>query len=183
MAEATTKAEYYVGVDLGGTKILTGVFDEKLTCLGRSKMSTKSERGADGVIERIARCIRDAVDECDLDIKQIKGVICGVHCNGNSSRFGQLACEAPENFRIDKSACVAMLLKGKQVSNLRRFSCLATKFTILHAKNANGEISSRNVKVGSGVSRIGNVSFASCGRTCADAFRHGVEILHLWVGR
>ncbi|HUD82163.1 MAG TPA: ROK family protein [Candidatus Saccharimonadales bacterium] len=74
MAEPTTKAEYYVGVDLGGTKILTGVFDEKLTCLGRTKMSTKSERGADGVIERIARCVRDTVDECDLDLKQIKGV-------------------------------------------------------------------------------------------------------------
>src|ERR1700728_1205483 len=74
MAEATTKAEYYVGVDLGGTKILTGVFDEKLTCLGRTKMSTKSERGAEEVIDRIARCVSDAVDECDLDLKQIKGV-------------------------------------------------------------------------------------------------------------
>jgi glucokinase len=74
MAEATTKAEYYVGVDLGGTKILAGVFDEKLICLARSKMSTKSERGAEGVVERIARCVRDSVDECDLDLKQIKGV-------------------------------------------------------------------------------------------------------------
>src|SRR5208282_5425802 len=74
MAEAATKPEYYVGVDLGGTKILTGVFDEKLSCLTRSKMSTKSERGAEEVVERIARCVRDAVDECDLDLKQIKGV-------------------------------------------------------------------------------------------------------------
>jgi glucokinase len=74
MAEATAKAEYYVGVDLGGTKILTGIFDEKLNCLGRSKMSTKAERGADEVIERIARCVSDAVDECDLDLKQIKAI-------------------------------------------------------------------------------------------------------------
>ena len=42
------KANIYVGVDLGGTKILAGVFDEKLKCLGRTKMSTKSERGAGG---------------------------------------------------------------------------------------------------------------------------------------
>ena len=48
MAEATTKADYFVGVDLGGTKILAGVFDDKLNCLGRTKMSTKSERGAGG---------------------------------------------------------------------------------------------------------------------------------------
>ncbi len=61
-------------MDLGGTKILAGVFDTQLTCRGRNKMSTKPERGADLVIERIARCVRDAVDECDLDLKQIKGV-------------------------------------------------------------------------------------------------------------
>jgi glucokinase len=73
MAEAP-KSEFYVGVDLGGTKILTGVFDEKLVCQGRTKMSTKSERGSEEVIDRIARCVSDAVDECDLDLKQIKGV-------------------------------------------------------------------------------------------------------------
>src|ERR1700678_3051866 len=74
MPEATPKAEYFVGVDLGGTKILAGGFDEKLECLCRSKMSTKAERGAEEVIDRIARCVRDAVDECDLDFKQIRGV-------------------------------------------------------------------------------------------------------------
>lgn len=74
MAEANSKAEYLVGVDLGGTKILTGVFSTSLKCVGRSKMSTKAERGPESVIERIAHCVQDAVDECDLNLKQIKGV-------------------------------------------------------------------------------------------------------------
>ena len=74
MAEASTKAEYVVGVDLGGTKILAAVFDNQLNCLGRSKMSTKAERGPEAVIERIARCVSDAVDECDLNLKQVKAV-------------------------------------------------------------------------------------------------------------
>ncbi|MGA2747472.1 MAG: ROK family protein [Verrucomicrobiota bacterium] len=74
MAEPTAKADYFVGVDLGGTKILAGVFDDKLNCLGKTKMSTKSERGPEEVIERIARCARDAVDECDLDFKQVRAV-------------------------------------------------------------------------------------------------------------
>jgi glucokinase len=74
MAETTNKTDYFVGVDLGGTKILAGVFDAALTCLGRSKLSTKSERGPEEVIERIARCVRDAVDECDLELKQVKAV-------------------------------------------------------------------------------------------------------------
>ena len=74
MPEASAKADYYVGVDLGGTKILAGVFDDKLTCLGRNKMSTKSERGPEEVMDRIARCAKDVVDECDLDFKQVRGV-------------------------------------------------------------------------------------------------------------
>jgi glucokinase len=74
MAESTTKGEYFVGVDLGGTKILAGVFDPQLNCLGRNKMSTKPERGANEVIVRVARCVRDAIDECDLDAKLLRGV-------------------------------------------------------------------------------------------------------------
>ena len=77
MADAGTKQEYLIGVDLGGTKILAGVFNPQLKCLGRSKMSTKSERGADPVINRIARCVQDVVDECDLNLKQVKGVSVG----------------------------------------------------------------------------------------------------------
>lgn len=71
---AESAKDYLVGVDLGGTKILAGVFDERLNCLGRSKMSTKSQRGPDAVIERVARCVRDAIDECDLDPRQIRGL-------------------------------------------------------------------------------------------------------------
>jgi glucokinase len=74
MPEGTTKGDFYVGVDLGGTKILAGVFDEKLNCLGRNKMSTKPERGPEEVIERISRSVRDAIDECDLDIKQLRAI-------------------------------------------------------------------------------------------------------------
>ncbi len=74
MSEASSKQEYLVGVDLGGTKILSGVFSTQLRCLGRTKASTKAQRGPGAVIERIARCVQDAVDECDLDLKQVKGV-------------------------------------------------------------------------------------------------------------
>lgn len=74
MPEVNGKAEYLVGVDLGGTKILAGVFDDSLECLATSKYSTKSDRGRDAVIDRIASCIQFAVDEADLSIKQVRGV-------------------------------------------------------------------------------------------------------------
>ena len=73
MAEANPK-EYVVGVDLGGTKILAGVFDHSMDCVGTAKLSTKSERGVDKVVERIARCAQDAIDEADLTLKQVAGV-------------------------------------------------------------------------------------------------------------
>lgn len=74
MGESGDKAEYVLGVDVGGTKIYAGVFDSSLECLGRARVSTKAQRGPDAVIERIARCVMDAVDECDLSLKQIKGI-------------------------------------------------------------------------------------------------------------
>lgn len=66
--------DYLLGVDLGGTKILAGVFDAKFDLKGTAKLSTKADRGVEAVIERIARCVNEAVDECDLNLKQIRGV-------------------------------------------------------------------------------------------------------------
>src|SRR5947208_2508121 len=74
MPETSSKGEHVVGVDLGGTKILSGVFDSSLECVGTAKVSTKSDRGVQAVIERIERSIRDAVDEADLSMKQVAGV-------------------------------------------------------------------------------------------------------------
>ncbi len=74
MAEGSSKAEHVVGVDLGGTKILAGVFNHSMESLGLAKLSTKSQRGVDKVIERIGRCVQDAIDEADLSLKQVVGV-------------------------------------------------------------------------------------------------------------
>jgi glucokinase len=70
----TTKPEILVGVDLGGTKILAGVFSPQLKLIQTAKLSTKSDRGFEAVIERIARCVRDAVDEADLTLKHVRGI-------------------------------------------------------------------------------------------------------------
>ena len=74
MPDSTTKRDHFIGVDLGGTKILAAVFDAQLKCLGKVKMSTKPERGPDGVLERVARCVREAVDECDLSLDQVRAL-------------------------------------------------------------------------------------------------------------
>jgi glucokinase len=70
----STKVEYVVGVDLGGTKILSGVFGANLQLVSTAKLSTKSQRGVSEVISRIARCVQDSVDEADLQLKNISAV-------------------------------------------------------------------------------------------------------------
>jgi glucokinase len=74
MAETGSKTEHVVGVDLGGTKILAAVFNGSFENVGTAKLSTKSQRGVEAVIERIARCVQDAIDEADLSLKQVAGV-------------------------------------------------------------------------------------------------------------
>jgi len=71
MGEASN---HFIGVDLGGTKIYAGVFNSTMQCIGNARISTKPQRGPDAIIERIARCVKDAVDECDLDLKAVRGV-------------------------------------------------------------------------------------------------------------
>lgn len=74
MADNVKDKDHLMGVDLGGTKILAGVFDDKLECLGRAKKSTKAQRGAEAVVERVAATVLEAIDECDLQPKQIRGL-------------------------------------------------------------------------------------------------------------
>lgn len=74
MPEPSKSADLYLGVDLGGTKILAGVFTPQLKLLQTAKLSTKAERGFDAVLERIDRCVRDAVDEADMNLKQVRGI-------------------------------------------------------------------------------------------------------------
>src|ERR1051326_1297766 len=74
MAEGGSKAEYVVGVDIGGTKIYSGVFDSSLQCIGTARVSTKAQRGPEAVIERITRCVREGVDGWRLGFAQIKGI-------------------------------------------------------------------------------------------------------------
>jgi glucokinase len=66
--------DYYVGVDLGGTKILAAVFTQGLKCVGKCKRRTKAERGPQVVVNRVAGCVLEAIEECDLDVERCCGV-------------------------------------------------------------------------------------------------------------
>ncbi len=63
-----------IGVDMGGTKILSAVIDAEGNILGTAKVSTKAGRGAIAVIDRIANCIQRAVDKSGVDAASIQAV-------------------------------------------------------------------------------------------------------------
>ena len=65
---------FWLGLHLGRETLRAGVYDSALRCQGKIKMSAKLERGPEAVMGRIARCIQYASDECDLDLKQVRGI-------------------------------------------------------------------------------------------------------------
>ncbi|MBY0513482.1 MAG: ROK family protein, partial [Gemmataceae bacterium] len=69
---------YWLGVDLGGTKILAGLFDDSMKLLARSKLPTSAEGGAAGVMGRIADGVEAVLREANVDPSQVRGMGLGV---------------------------------------------------------------------------------------------------------
>ena len=66
--------DYVVGVDMGGTKILAAVINAKGEIVQQAKRATKPKKGPEEVIERITRCIREAIDSAELKPSQIRAI-------------------------------------------------------------------------------------------------------------
>jgi glucokinase len=56
-----------VGIDLGGTKILSGVVDAENRILGRSKRSTPAKEGGEAILSAIVGCVDDALAEANVE--------------------------------------------------------------------------------------------------------------------
>lgn len=78
MKHAPLKKQYLVGVDLGGTKILAGVFDERHRPLSKEKKATKPEVGTIGVIKRVEECVNEALAAAAIPHSCVVGLGIGV---------------------------------------------------------------------------------------------------------
>ena len=63
-----------VGVDMGGTKILSAVIDAGGNILGTSKVSTGADEGTSVVIDRIAESIQKAINKSNVDKASIQAI-------------------------------------------------------------------------------------------------------------
>ena len=71
-------AGYWLGVDLGGTKILSGLFDDDLKLLARSKQPTSAEGGPTAVFGRIVQGVEAVIKEANVEPAQIRGMGIGI---------------------------------------------------------------------------------------------------------
>jgi len=72
--------EYWIGFDLGGTKMLATVFDSSFRCVGRERKKTKGFEGQEAGLERMVETARKALGEAGIGAGQLAGI--GVGCPG-----------------------------------------------------------------------------------------------------
>jgi glucokinase len=71
-------SNYWIGVDLGGTKILTGLFDDELKLVARVKHPTKPESGAAAVLQNVAHGVENVLQEANVSPGQVRGLGFGI---------------------------------------------------------------------------------------------------------
>lgn len=74
------KDRYWIGFDLGGTKMLSKVLGPGFRRLGQSRTKTKGYEGAKAGVERIIKTIRESVADAKVDLDQVAGI--GIGCPG-----------------------------------------------------------------------------------------------------
>lgn len=63
---------YYIGFDLGGTKMLACVLNDEFEIIASSKKKTRGISSEDDLIERMSQCIDEAL--ADVGVPQISGI-------------------------------------------------------------------------------------------------------------
>ena len=71
-------ANYWLGVDLGGTKILAGLFDHDFELKARVKSPTDAEEGPRAVVGRVAAAVEDVIRKAGVDRSRVRGMGLGV---------------------------------------------------------------------------------------------------------
>lgn len=78
----TTEAnrKYWIGFDLGGTKMQCTLFDESMKQVASRRRRTRGELGVEGSLERIEATINKLLDEAKIPPSQLLGI--GIGCPG-----------------------------------------------------------------------------------------------------
>lgn len=72
--------KYYVGIDIGGTNISTGVVDENYKIVGKGKLKTNIGRTYEEILADIIESVKLAIADAKLEIDDIRWI--GIGCPG-----------------------------------------------------------------------------------------------------
>ncbi len=72
--------DLWIGFDLGGTKMLAALCDERMEVIARKRKSTKGHEGAEAGIDRVKNTIEKVVEEAGVSLNRVAGI--GIGCPG-----------------------------------------------------------------------------------------------------
>ncbi|MBQ4101147.1 MAG: ROK family protein [Oscillospiraceae bacterium] len=75
--------KYYLGIDLGGTRIKTGIVNENLEIIGKSVCLTNCPRSAEAIVDDIVNTARIATNNASISLNQIECIGIGVPGTAN----------------------------------------------------------------------------------------------------
>jgi glucokinase len=94
MAKTTEQENrVWVGFDLGGTKMLAAVYDDRFNLLGKKRRRTRDKGSAEVSIDRLAETIQLALDDADVTADRLAGI--GAGCPGPVDMEHGVILEAP----------------------------------------------------------------------------------------
>jgi glucokinase len=65
---------HWIGVDLGGTKILAGVFDEQFHLVARHKAPTEAAQGLETVLDQLRKVVESVLHQAGLEPGQVRAL-------------------------------------------------------------------------------------------------------------
>ena len=78
--KASSKNRYWLGFDLGGTKMMATVFDKDFNIVAYRRKKTKNGKGVKGVVDRIVETIEEALQAAGLGSHRLSAI--GIGCPG-----------------------------------------------------------------------------------------------------
>ncbi len=101
--------KYFVGIDIGGTNISTGVVDETYKIVGRGKIKTGIGRSYEEILADIIETVRLALADADIDLEEVKSI--GIGCPGTCNTETGIV-EYSNNLRWNNVPLVADIEKA-----------------------------------------------------------------------
>ena len=107
---------YKIGIDLGGTNIAVGLVNEKYEIVSKKSTPTLAERGADAILEDMAKLCREVCADVSLDVADVDGI--GIATPGVANSADGVA-EYCNNIYFRKYPIVAKLRELTGVENIK----------------------------------------------------------------